>query len=277
MERMTRVSVVIEGHLGKTLGHMACIATLSKMLFVIVIIPMAGNAGRIHGVTEWVVAVTVVASQHRMFANQVERGIARMVKGGVKPVRRLMAVAAFLSAAPIVCVIFGMAAKACRGRIVKRVIGMAVETARGCMAADQRKAGLVMVKGDNLPASRRMAIVAGLTDRFRMRAVGFVAGDAGGWRRPVLAVGFVATGALQTIVFSLQGEIGVLVLKRGFIERDNIRVTSLMLDMAVRALSALGISVASVEALPGCNVTSNIFVASGAQFCLFAALKLDVA
>ena len=277
MERMTRVSVVIEGHLGKTLGHMACIATLSEMLFVIVIIPMAGNAGRIHGVTEWVVAVTVVASQHRMFANQVERGIARMVKGGVKPVRRLMAVAAFLSAAPIVCVIFGMAAKACRGRIVKRVIGMAVETARCCMAADQRKAGLVVVKGDNLPASRRMAIVAGLTDRFRMRAVGFVAGYAGGWRRPVLAVGFVATGALQTIVFSLQGEIGVLVLKRGFIERDNIRVTSLMLDMAVRALSALGISVASVEALPGRNVTSNILVASGAQFCLFATIKLDVA
>ena len=277
MERMTRVSVVIEGHLGKTLGHMACIATLSEMLFVIVIIPMAGNAGRIHGVTEWVVAVTVVASQHRMFANQVERGIARMVKGGVMPVRRLMAVAAFLSAAPIVCVIFGMAAKACRGRIVKRVIGMAVETARCCMAADQRKAGLVVVKGDNLPASRRMAIVAGLTDRFRMRAVVFVAGDAGGWRRPVLAVGFVATGALQTIMFSLQGEIGVLVLKRGFIERDNIRVTSLMLDMAVRALSALGISVASVEALPGRNVTSNILVASGAQFCLFATIKLDVA
>lgn len=277
MERMTRVSVVIEGHLGKTLGHMACIATLSKMLFVIVIIPMAGNAGRIHGVTEWVVAVTVVASQHRMFANQVERGIARMVKGGVMPVRRLMAVAAFLSAAPIVCVIFGMAAKACRGRIVKRVIGMAVETARCCMAADQRKAGLVVVKGDNLPASRRMAIVAGLTDRFRMRAVAFVAGYAAGWRRPVLAVGFVATGALQTIMFSLQGEIGVLVLKRGFIERDNIGVTSLMLDMAVRALSALGISVASVEALPGRNVTSNILVASGAQFCLFATIKLDVA
>lgn len=193
------------------------------------------------------------------------------------PVRRLMAVAAFLSAAPIVCVIFGMAAKACRGRIVKRVIGMAVETARCCMAADQRKAGLVVVKGDNLPASRRMAIVAGLTDRFRMRAVAFVAGYAAGWRRPVLAVGFVATGALQTIMFSLQGEIGVLVLKRGFIERDNIRVTSLMLDMAVRALSALGISVASVEALPGRNVTSNILVASGAQFCLFATIKLDVA
>ena len=176
MERMTRVSVVIEGHLGKTLGHMACIATLSKMLFVIVIIPMAGNAGRIHGVTEWVVAVTVVASQHRMFANQVERGIARMVKGGVKPVRRLMAVAAFLSAAPIVCVIFGMAAKACRRCIGKSVIGMAVETTRCCMAADQREAGLGMVKRHDLPASRRMAVVAGLTDRVRMRAVGFVTG-----------------------------------------------------------------------------------------------------
>lgn len=192
------------------------------------------------------------------------------------PVRRLVAIVALLSAAPIVGVVFGMAPKACRGRIVKDVIGMAGETARCCVVADQPEAGLIVVERNNFPANCRMAIVAGLTDRFRMRAVGFVAGYAGGWRRPVLAVGFVATGALQTIVFSLQGEIGVLVLKRGFIERDNIRVTSLMLDMAVRALSALGISVASVEALPGRNVTSNILVAPGTQFCLFATLKLDV-
>jgi len=217
MECMTRVNVVIEGHLGKSLGHMACIAMLSKMPFVIVIVPMAGNAGRIHGVTEGVVAVTVVANQQRMFANQFERGIACMVKGGVMPVRRLMAIVAFLSAAPIVCVVFGMAPKACRGRIVKDVIRMAGETACCRVVADQPEAGLIVVKRNNFPANCRMAVVAGFTDGFRMRAVGFVTGYAGRWSRPVLAVGFVATGALQTIVFSLQGEIGVLVLKRGFI------------------------------------------------------------
>ena len=92
------------------------------------------------------------------------------------PVRRLVAIVALLSAAPIVGVVFGMAPKACRGRIVKDVIGMAGETACCCMAADQREAGLVMVKRHDLPASRRMAVVAGLTDRVRMRAVGFVTG-----------------------------------------------------------------------------------------------------
>ena len=190
------------------------------------------------------------------------------------PVRRLMAVAAFLSAAPIVCVILGMAAKARRGYIDKSVIGVAVETACCGMAADQRKAGLIVIKRHILPASRRMAIAASLTDRFRMRAIGFVAGYTGRWRSPVLAVGFVATGALQTIVFSLQGEIGVFVLKRGFVERDDICVTSLMLGMAVRAVPALGISVVSVEALPGRDVTCNIFVAPGAQSCLLATLEL---
>jgi hypothetical protein len=213
MECMTRVSVVIEDHLGKTLGHMAGIATLSKMPLVIVIIPMAGNAGSIHGVAEGVLAVTVVANQQSMFANQIERSITCVVKGGVMPVCRLMAIAAFLSAAPVVCVIFGMAAKARRRCIGKGVIGMAIETTRCCMAADQREAGLIVVKRHNLPASRRMAVVASLTDRLRMRAVIFVACDAGGRRRPMLAVGFVATGALQAIVFSLQGEIRVLVLK----------------------------------------------------------------
>jgi hypothetical protein len=50
-----------------------------------------------------------------------------------------------------------------------------------------------------------------------------------------------------------------------------------MFGVAVRALPALGISVASVETLPGRNVASNILVAPGAQFCLFATRKLDVA
>ncbi len=72
MECMTGVGVVIEGHLGKAIRHMACIATLSEMPFVIVIIPMAGNTCRIHGVTEGIVAVTVAANQRRMIANQVE-------------------------------------------------------------------------------------------------------------------------------------------------------------------------------------------------------------
>ncbi len=72
VECMACVSVVIEGHLGKSRRHMACIATLAKVFVVIVIILMAGNAGRIHGVTERVVAVTVVTNQHRMFANKVE-------------------------------------------------------------------------------------------------------------------------------------------------------------------------------------------------------------
>jgi len=164
VERMTGVRIVIEGDLDKPLGHMACVAALAKMPFVIVIIPMAGNARSIHGVTEGVVAVTVVANQHRVFANQVKRGIAGVVKRGVLPVSRLMTVAAFLSAAPIVRVVLGMAAKTCRGRIGKDVIGMAVETACCCMAADQRKAGLVMVKGHKLPASARMAVVAGFTN-----------------------------------------------------------------------------------------------------------------
>lgn len=72
MECMTGISVVIEGHLRKSLGHMACIATLAEVPFVIIIIPMAGNAGCIHGVTEGIVAVTVIANQHRMFTNQIE-------------------------------------------------------------------------------------------------------------------------------------------------------------------------------------------------------------
>ncbi len=193
------------------------------------------------------------------------------------PVRRLMAVAAFLSAASIVRVILGMAAIARRRYIDKSVIGVAVETACCCMAADQREAGLIVVKRHILPASRQMAIAATLTDRFWMGAIGFVAGYTGRWRRPVLAIGFVATGALQTIVLSLQGEIGILVLERGFVERDDVRVTSIMLGMAVRAVPALGVSVASVEALPGCDVISNILVAAGAKFFLFATLELYVA
>jgi hypothetical protein len=188
-----------------------------------------------------------------------------------------MAVAALLSAAPFVRIIFGVAAKARRRCIDKGVIGMTVETACCRMVTDQREAGLIVVKRDDLPASSRMAIVAGFTHRFRMRAVRFVARNARRRRCPVLAVGCVATGALEADVFSVQREIGLLVLKRGFIERDNIRVTPLVLGMTVRALPALGVSVTSVKALPGCDVTCNILVTPGAQFCLLATRELDMA
>ena len=213
MERVTRVRVVIESHLSKALRHVAGVAAFSKMPVVVVIVLMAGNACGIHRVTEGVVAMTVGAHQRRVFAGQVERGIAGMVKRCVMPVSRLMAVAALLSAAPIVRIIVGMAAEACRGGVGKGMIGMAVETARCCMAADQREIGLLVVKRHVFPARRRMAIATTFVQRLRVRAVGFVAGYAGRWCRPVLAVGFMAAGALQTIVLSLQREIGVCVRK----------------------------------------------------------------
>lgn len=93
----------------------------------------------------------------------------------------------------------------------------------------------------------------------------------------MLASWLVATGTLQTVVFSNQWEIGCLVRERGFVEWDDVCITSLMVGMAVGTVPAFGVSVATMKALPGCDVVANILVTSGAQLFLFVAIEFNVA
>lgn len=92
----------------------------------------------------------------------------------------------------------------------------------------------------------------------------------------MFAVGLVATRAFRAVVLADQRKIRVLVSKRGLVEWHDIRVSSLVICMAVRAFTSLGIAIAPVEAFTGRDVVADIFVATGAKFLLLAAIELDV-
>lgn len=126
MQGVFCISIVVEPDIVKTLRHMAGVTALSEVAVMVVVFAVTCNAVCVHHVTEWIFAMAIVADQQGMFAQQVERRIPCMVKRGVMPVSRLVAVSALLATAPIVSIVFGMATEAGGRRFDKAVIGMAV-------------------------------------------------------------------------------------------------------------------------------------------------------
>ena len=129
MQGVFCINIVVEPDIVKTLRHMAGVTALSEVAVVVVVFAVTCNTGCVHYVTERIVAVAIVADQQGMFAQQVERRIPRMVKRGVMPVSRLVAVSAMLATAPVVSIVLCMATEAGGRRFDKAVIGMAVKAA----------------------------------------------------------------------------------------------------------------------------------------------------
>ena len=248
---MLGVDVMVEGDFDKPFRNVTHIAALSEMRFMVVVVPMAGDTGCIHGVAERVVRVTIVADQQTMFAQQFERCIPRMIERGIVPVSRFVAVSAFLAAAPIMRIVLGMTAVAGSRRFGKRVIGMTRKAGCRLMLADQCEVGLCVVERNVHPVGRRVAIVALSSDKFVMWIVGFVAGDTGRRCGTVLAARFMTTSAFQTIVLADEREVSRRMHERCFVKGHNIGVTTFVVGMTVRALPALCVSVPAMESLLG--------------------------
>ena len=79
-ERVLCIDIVIKRDLYPFVSDMASVAVLSKVPIVIVVVLMAGETGCGQLVGKWIITVAVVARQHRVFAGQTERGVARVVE-----------------------------------------------------------------------------------------------------------------------------------------------------------------------------------------------------
>jgi len=141
VQRVTRIDIVVEPDIVKPFRYVAGITVLTEMAVVIVVIKVAGDAGRIHAIAERVITVAVATNKRRMLTEQFEGRVTRVVKRCVVPVSRLMAVAALLATAPVMCVVIRMATETRGRRLGKRVLGVAVETACRLVGTDQCKIG----------------------------------------------------------------------------------------------------------------------------------------
>ena len=148
------------------------------MTVVIIVLEVARDARDIHLVVERILAVAVAAGQLRMPSIPGETRVARVIELRIFPAGRRVAVAAILSAAPVMGVVLGVAVETGGRRCLECLILVATRALGFCVLADQREAGRVVIELDVGPGDRRMAVGALRTHRDAMNIVRFVAGKA---------------------------------------------------------------------------------------------------
>ena len=178
VQHVVRVGVVLEENRRPRLGGMAGIAGGAEMTVVVVVFQVTGDAGDVQFVGERVLAMAVATALLGMFSVEREVRIARMIELRVVPAGRRVAIAALLSTATVVGVVFGMAVEARRRRGLEGLVLVATGAFGFGVFADQRVTGGFVVEFDVGPGDSRVAIGALRTHGVAMHVVRFVAGKA---------------------------------------------------------------------------------------------------
>lgn len=207
VQSMAGVDGMIKAHLGPSGTHVAGLALLAEMPVVVVVFLMTTDAAYGELVREGVVAMTGIALLLCMLAIEHEARIPVVIEARIVPTGRVVTVAAFYAAAPVVCIVLGMTAKACRGRIGKGAVSMAVATGRLLVLADQRVAGRIVIEFDLEPVAGRMAIAALCAQFSRMRIVVLMTREAVARRIAMPLLGLMTILALIVRMFAEQREV----------------------------------------------------------------------
>jgi len=153
-QRVAGVLAVVEVNVRPAAAGMAGFTALTEVSFVVVVFTVAGDAGHIELIGERIFAVAAVAALLGVLAVEYEIRIAVVVETGVVPALRVMAVAAFIAAAAIVCVVFRMAIETFRRRALEGIVGMAVEAGGLLVLGGQGIPGGVVIEFDVQPLRR---------------------------------------------------------------------------------------------------------------------------
>ena len=114
------------------------IATLgAKMTVVLVVVQVAGNAGRLQLISERLFGMTIIANQLGMAATESKARVPAMVETGIGPGHGVMAAIALLATSSVVDIVVSMAVVARGRRVLKRLVLMAVSASGFAVSADQ--------------------------------------------------------------------------------------------------------------------------------------------
>ena len=276
-QHIVGIRIVIENAACPVVSAVAGLAGFAEVTFVIVILEVTGNAGRLQLVGEWILAVTIVASNFRVPSGQQKVRVSCVIEGRIEPVGGLMAVAALGAAAAIMRVVIGMTVVAGCGRLQECLIFVTVQTCRCQVFAEQWVAGAAVIEFDIEPAAWRMTVGTLGAHGFAVNVVLFVTRKTRRRRIPVLVFSLVTVRTLRLHVLPVQREIGQRVVKIGLVETNNVRVATFMVRVAVSAFSCACISGQTVKPALCVKIAGNVFMAVKAKLTLFTAFKFLVA
>ncbi len=277
VQHVVRVGVVIEEDRRPRLGRMAGLAAGPEVTVVIIVFQVTGNAGDVQFVSERVLAMAVATALLGVFSVECEVRVARMIEFRVVPAGRRVAIAAPLSAATVVGIVFSVAIEAPGWRGLE---GLVFVTARAFglgVLADQRETGGFMVEFGVGPGDSRMAVGALRTHGVAVHVIGFVAGKAVRRRIAMLTACLVALDTLGFSVSSEQWKIREIVIERVFVEMHDIGIPSFMVGMAGRAGGIPGLPGQTMKSRTCAYVGGDLLMTVETQGALFRALELRMA
>lgn len=157
------MDVVIEERFGPLGAGMAGLTLSAPMPVVGVVFTVAGRARRTHFILEWMLRVTVLAGRFHMSAFEGKVRIARVIKTGVMPAARVVAIFTFLAAATTVGVIRFVTCVAIRRGVQESPVGVTIQACCFPVLADERVLSRIVVKCRVRPFGRLMAAGAIVT------------------------------------------------------------------------------------------------------------------
>ena len=236
-QRVLGIPIMIEGDLSPSRGYMAGITLVAEMIFVFVILKMAGDAGRLQLVGEWIIAVAIAAGQLGVPSVERESSVALMIEARILPVPWIVAISAIRATASFVSIVLLVAAKA-RGRSrLECRVNMTVPALHVRVLSEQRVAGRIVVELNILPACGRVAVCAGITEIPGMNVVLSVTTDAVRWRVAMFVLRCVAVGAFDFGMLARKMEVSQLVIESLFVEIYNVGIAAGVIRMAAAALA----------------------------------------
>jgi hypothetical protein len=258
---VVRIRVMIEKRLGPGIARMAGVTLVAAVAVVLVILEMAGRACHIHLVLKWILGMAVAACQLGMFEEQLEIGVTGVIETRVAPVGRVMAIFTLLAGAALVNVVIAVTGEAGRRRVLMRLVFVAVPAFHLTMLADQREVRRVVIERRVDPVIRVVTVAARGAEIALVNVVVAVAIGTFTGRITTPGAGFVAVGAGRVEMFAEQLELGECMVKCGFVETENVGVTTLVIGMAVCAGAVSNLGRSAVKSSACTDATRDILVA----------------
>jgi hypothetical protein len=212
-----------------------------------------------------------------MRSDQRKISIAAMIERHLSPAFDNVARLTFFAKAPCVYILNAVAADAV-GRKVSvdfaRVACRASDIAVGSLQSEVR---LGVIKRSQIdPISRFVAGRAIIAKTAQMRLLFFVAVRALSRRVTKLGLGQMARSAGQDRMRIFQQKFCIRVIKRFFVELDDVFVPSLVVCVTVATFLLQHFAPATVKSAIFCNVAINFFVAGNAKLGFTGFRKRDV-
>lgn len=226
------VAIMVEPAVSPRFSRMALRTVGAIPPVVLIVFQVTADTRRFQFVAEGVLGMAIATRQVGVTAIEWKFRVAGMIEAGVRPVCGVVAVLALIATFSIVFIILFVAGEAGVRRPFKQLDFVAILASCFSVFADECIVCRIMVKVNVYPVRFVVTVRAYFG---RILLVRFVLRVAGGALIRCVTVLFVRHMTIDAFQFSMvteQFEIRELVIKRLFIESENVCIAALMVGMA---------------------------------------------